>query len=58
MKKINPEWKEPLSPGVTLCFVQNSPEKVDQVFQSITKAGFSSVKEPWDAFLGATLFIR
>lgn len=38
--------------GVVLCFVQASPKLVDEVFAKITKAGFKSIKEPWDAFWG------
>jgi catechol 2,3-dioxygenase-like lactoylglutathione lyase family enzyme len=52
MKKINPDWKEPQSPGITLCFLQDSPAKVDEVFKAVTDAGFHSEKEPWDAFWG------
>lgn len=50
MKKINPNWKQPQTPGITLCFKQSSPEEVNQLFKKVTEAGFSTVKEPWDAF--------
>ena len=52
MKKINPEWKEPVSPGVTLCFLQESASSVDDVYHRLVKSGAQSVKEPWDAFWG------
>ena len=52
MKKINPDWNEPKSPGITLCFSQDSSTKVDQLHKQITDKGFESVKEPWDAFWG------
>ena len=50
MKKLNPDWKEPVGSGVILCFKQDSPQSVDAVFEKVTEAGFQSVKEPWDAF--------
>lgn len=52
MKKINPEWKEPVSPGVTLCFLQENPSNVDEVYLRLINSGAQSVKEPWDAFWG------
>ena len=52
MEKINPNWRPPQQPGITLCFLQTSPSKVDELYLKITKAGFSSEKEPWDAFWG------
>lgn len=52
LKKINPEWKEPKIPGITLCFKQETSEKVDELFNQIKDAGFTCDKEPWDAFWG------
>ncbi|VAX16697.1 putative quinone binding protein [hydrothermal vent metagenome] len=52
IKKINPGWQAPDGGGVILCFKQESPEKVDELFQKIIDAGFEIVKEPWDAFWG------
>lgn len=43
---------KPHGSGVVLCFLQTSPKLVDETFAKITKAGFKSVKEPWDAFWG------
>ncbi|VAX17767.1 hypothetical protein MNBD_NITROSPINAE01-8 [hydrothermal vent metagenome] len=52
MKKINPEWKEPTGAGLVLCFKQDSPNDVNELFLKVTEAGFKSVKNPWDAFWG------
>ncbi len=52
MKKLNPDWPEPVGSGVILCFKQESSEKVDILFSKITEAGFQAIKEPWDAFWG------
>ena len=53
MRTINPEWKKPEgSSGVILCFKQNSPEQVNELYSRITKAGFKGLKPPWDAFWG------
>ena len=52
MKKINTNWQEPKQSGITICFVQSSPQEVDNLYKLITKAGFISEKEPWDAFWG------
>ena len=51
MLDLCPEVK-PHGSGVVLCFKQDSPELVDATFKTITAAGFTSVKEPWDAFWG------
>ena len=50
MKKINPGWKKPTGSGVILCFKQESPKQVDELFAKVTAVGFKSVKDPWDAF--------
>ena len=52
MKKINPDWKTPIGSGIILCFKQESPEKVNELYKKIVSAGFESVKDPWDAFWG------
>ncbi len=52
LRKINPEWQEPKTPGVTLCFLQESPLKVDETHKKLIAAGYSSEKDPWDAFWG------
>ncbi|MFG1500093.1 VOC family protein [Halobacteriovorax sp. XZX-3] len=52
LKEINNEWKEPVTPGITLCFEQESSNDVDQIFDKIIKAGYQKEKKPWDAFWG------
>ncbi len=52
LRKINPDWQEPKTPGVTLCFLQESPLKVDETHMKLIAAGYSSEKDPWDAFWG------
>ncbi|QPJ65893.1 MAG: glyoxalase [Candidatus Nitrohelix vancouverensis] len=52
MRKINPEWKEPKGSGIVLCFLQDSPDRVDALYARITEAGFVGVTPPWDAFWG------
>lgn len=52
LQKINPALKEPQGSGITLCFKQNSPRKVDELHAQVLAAGFKEVKSPWDAFWG------
>ena len=52
MKKINPDWEEPVGSGVILCFKQASPGKGDELFLKVIEAGFKPVKAPWDTFWG------
>lgn len=52
MKRINPQWEEPKVSGITLCFLQESPLQVDELYNKISIEKFESVKEPWDAFWG------
>ncbi len=52
LRKINPLWEVPVHPGITLCFGQDNPEAVDELFSQISKAGFQEIKTPWDAFWG------
>jgi len=52
MKKINPKWEQPVGSGIILCFKQETPKRVDELFEKISKSGFQKVKEPWDAFWG------
>ena len=40
------------SSRVFLCFKQSSPEKVDELYSRIIKAGFEGVRMPWKAFWG------
>jgi uncharacterized glyoxalase superfamily protein PhnB len=52
LKKINPNWIEPHSSGITLCFKQTCSKKVNDLYLSITELNYTGVKEPWDAFWG------
>lgn len=52
MKEINPSWVKSQGNGITLCFLQESSNAVDTVFNKIIENGFSRIREPWDAFWG------
>ena len=52
IKKFEPDFVKVRGTGVSLCFKQESPKKVDEVYAAITKAGFEGQKAPWDAFWG------
>ena len=52
IKRISPDWKEPVGSGVILCFKQDSSEQVDELFLTVIEAGFKPIKAPWDAFWG------
>ena len=52
IKKFEPDFVKVRGTGVSLCFKQESPKKVDEVYAAITNAGFEGKKAPWDAFWG------
>jgi uncharacterized glyoxalase superfamily protein PhnB len=52
IQTFEPDFVKVRGTGVTLCFKQESREKVDQVYTTITSAGFECKKAPWDAFWG------
>jgi catechol 2,3-dioxygenase-like lactoylglutathione lyase family enzyme len=52
IKRLDPEWKEPVGQRMSLAFECASTAEVDRVHQRITGAGFRSKKAPWDAFWG------
>ena len=52
IKKLDPEWREPVGHRMALAFECASPAEVDRVHDRVTAAGFRSKKEPWDAFWG------
>lgn len=52
IKKLNPTYQKPNTSTIVLCFKQDTPAKVDELFNTITQAGFKGVKDPWDAFWG------
>jgi catechol 2,3-dioxygenase-like lactoylglutathione lyase family enzyme len=52
IQEFEPDFVKVRGTGVSLCFKQASPGKVDEVYAAITSAGFESKKAPWDAFWG------
>lgn len=52
MKSLHPNWVSPVGQGMVLAFDCGSASKVDEIFQQVVTAGFSSCKDPWDAFWG------
>ena len=52
IQKFEPDFVKVRGTGVSLCFKQDSREKVDEVYATITNAGFEGKKAPWDAFWG------
>jgi uncharacterized glyoxalase superfamily protein PhnB len=52
MKKINPQYKPSSGSGIVLCFKQESPSQVNELFNKVVELGFEGIKEPWDAFWG------
>jgi uncharacterized glyoxalase superfamily protein PhnB len=52
IKDLIPGWTRPNGSGVTLCFKQDHAKAVDELHHKVVKAGFASVREPWDAFWG------
>jgi uncharacterized glyoxalase superfamily protein PhnB len=52
LQKFEPDFLKVRGTGVSLCFKQESREKVDEVYAAIIHAGFESKKAPWDAFWG------
>lgn len=52
IKAVNPTWEESTGVGIVLCFIQDTPEMVNELVKKISEAGFKVIKEPWDAFWG------
>lgn len=52
IKQINPQWIKTKNHSLVLCFKQDSPAKLDRIYDLLTQNDFHSVKEPWDAFWG------
>ena len=52
IRTIDPNWQKSRGNGLVLCFKQDSPLQIDDLYQRITHAGFSGVKAPWNAFWG------
>jgi catechol 2,3-dioxygenase-like lactoylglutathione lyase family enzyme len=51
-KQLDPDWVEPRGHPMGLAFECSSPGDVDATHARVTRAGFRSKKEPWDAFWG------
>ena len=52
VKSFRPEWTRETGNQLALAFECESPAQVDEVYESVTSAGFEGEKEPWDAFWG------
>jgi len=53
IRSFDPDWTEPSgSPRVSLAFQCADPAEVDRVYADLVGAGYTSHKEPWDAFWG------
>ena len=53
VQRLNPNYKAELKgSGIVLCFKQNSPKKVDELYNHIIGLGFKGLKSPWDAYWG------
>ena len=49
---FRPDWIRETGNQLSLAFECASPAEVDEVYASVTAAGFHGEKEPWDAFWG------
>ena len=52
IQQFEPSYRHRTGGGVVMCFKQVSPAAVDALYASITSAGFTGRKPPWDAFWG------
>jgi catechol 2,3-dioxygenase-like lactoylglutathione lyase family enzyme len=52
IRKLDPDWKRPDGHGMALAFECKDPAEVDETYAAVTGAGFTSTKEPYDAFWG------
>jgi uncharacterized glyoxalase superfamily protein PhnB len=52
VRSFDTEWKRATGTTVSLAFACASPAEVDETYRRIVDAGFTSRKEPWDAFWG------
>src|SRR5687768_15478423 len=52
IKKVGPDFVEPVGQRLGLAFLCDSPGAVDALYQEVVSAGFKSHKEPWEAFWG------
>lgn len=52
IRSFEPDFKKVRGTGISLCFKQDSAEKVNQLYAQLVGEGFQSQKAPWDAFWG------
>lgn len=52
IKKIEPDYVEPVGQRIGLAFLCDSPADVDARFAQVAGAGYAGHKAPWDAFWG------
>lgn len=52
IRRIDPEWAEPVGQRITIAFECAGPADVDDTHARAVEAGFRSAREPWDAFWG------
>ena len=49
---FRPDWTREKGNQVAVAFECESPAQVDEMYATVTGAGFHGEKEPWDAFWG------
>ena len=52
IRSFQPDWTRQAGNQLGLAFECGSPAEVDELYASVTAAGFHGEKEPWDAFWG------
>lgn len=52
VRKTNPDWVTPVGQRVTFSCKCDSPEELDETYTRVTRAGYTGLKDPWDAFWG------
>lgn len=52
MRDHNPDWATPIGQRVTFACRCDTPAELDAVYHRVVAAGFTGLKDPWDAFWG------
>lgn len=52
VKEIDPDWVEPKGQRIGLAYLCDSPDEVNRRHDALTAAGYTSHRDPWDAFWG------
>jgi uncharacterized glyoxalase superfamily protein PhnB len=52
MRSFKEDWSRETGNQISVAFECSSPAEVDEIYSSVTGAGFEGEKEPWDAFWG------